>query len=102
MQPRSWLNLPRWSIYRVNNIAAVLDYAAPIIDQAYGVGASGILQRLTVMWAIHGGLKVNMIAAECDLELDIADFPRCLWPYKRENLRKYTDDRGTLQRDHPL
>ena len=59
-------------VVRVNNIAAVLDEAAPVIDQAYGRGASGILQRVTVnVGLIHGGLKVNMIAAECDFELDI-------------------------------
>jgi len=59
-------------VARVNNIAAVLDQAAPAIDQAYGKGASGILQRVTVnVGLIHGGLKVNMVAAECDFEVDI-------------------------------
>src|SRR5262245_61940496 len=59
-------------VARVNNIAAVLDQAAPAIDQAYGKGASGILQRVTVnVGLIDGGLKVNMIAAKCDFELDI-------------------------------
>jgi succinyl-diaminopimelate desuccinylase len=59
-------------VVRVNNIAAVLDEAAPVIDQACGRGASGILQRVTVnVGLIHGDLKVNMIATECDFELDI-------------------------------
>jgi succinyl-diaminopimelate desuccinylase len=59
-------------VARVNNIAAVLDQAAPAIDQAYGRGASEILQRVTVnVGLIHGGLKVNMVAAECDFEVDI-------------------------------
>ena len=39
---------------------------------AYGKGASGILQRVTVNpGVIHGGLKVNMVAADCDFEVDI-------------------------------
>ena len=57
---------------RVNNIAAALDQAADVIDQAYGKGASAILQRVTVNpGVIHGGLKVNMVAADCDFEVDI-------------------------------
>ena len=57
---------------RVNNIAAALDQAVPVIDRAYGKGASGILQRVTVnVGLIHGGLKVNMVAATCELEVDI-------------------------------
>jgi succinyl-diaminopimelate desuccinylase len=57
---------------RVNNIAAVLEEAAPTIDEAYGQGASEILQRVTVnVGVIHGGLKVNMVAAECAFEVDI-------------------------------
>ena len=57
---------------RVNNIAAVLDQAALVVDQAYGKGAAGILQRVTVNpGLIHGGLKVNMVAADCDFEVDI-------------------------------
>ena len=57
---------------RVSNIAAALDQAAPVIDQAYGTGASGILQRVTVNpGVVHGGLKVNMVAADCDFEVDI-------------------------------
>jgi succinyl-diaminopimelate desuccinylase len=56
----------------VNNIAAVLDQAALVVDQAYGKGAAGILQRVTVNpGLIHGGLKVNMVAADCDFEVDI-------------------------------
>jgi succinyl-diaminopimelate desuccinylase len=57
---------------RVSNIAAALDQAAPVIDQAYGTGASRILQRVTVNpGVVHGGLKVNMVAADCDFEVDI-------------------------------
>jgi succinyl-diaminopimelate desuccinylase len=57
---------------RINNIAAALDQAAHAIDLAYGTGASAILQRVTVNpGLIRGGLKVNMVAADCDFEVDI-------------------------------
>src|SRR5262249_51509824 len=57
---------------RVNNIAAALDQAVHVIDRAYGEGASGILQRVTVnVGLIHGGLKVNRVAATCEIEVDI-------------------------------
>jgi succinyl-diaminopimelate desuccinylase len=57
---------------RVSNIATTLDQAAEVIDRAYGKGASVILQRVTVNpGLIRGGLKVNMVAAECDFEVDI-------------------------------
>jgi succinyl-diaminopimelate desuccinylase len=57
---------------RINNISAALDQAADVIDRAYGKGASGILQRVTVNTGLmRGGLKVNMVAADCDFETDI-------------------------------
>src|SRR5262249_38289453 len=57
---------------RVSNIATTLDQAAEFIAQAYGRGASTILQGVTVNpGLIRGGLKVNMVAAECDFEVDI-------------------------------
>jgi succinyl-diaminopimelate desuccinylase len=60
------------AVPRVSNIAAALDQAAPVIDQAYGTGASRILQRVTINpGVVHGGLKVNMVAADCDFEVDI-------------------------------
>jgi succinyl-diaminopimelate desuccinylase len=55
-------------VVRVNNIAAVLDEAAPVIGQAYGRGASGILQRVTVnVGLIHGGLKGSRPSRKFDL-----------------------------------
>lgn len=55
-----------------SNLAAALDEAAPVIDQAYGAGASKIIRRVTVNPGIvRGGLKVNMVAAECTFEVDI-------------------------------
>jgi succinyl-diaminopimelate desuccinylase len=55
-----------------SNLAAALDQAAPIIDKAFGPGASNIVRRVTVNpGLIKGGLKVNMVAAECDFEIDV-------------------------------
>jgi succinyl-diaminopimelate desuccinylase len=57
---------------RVDNIAATLDQAAEVVDRAYGKGASTIVQRVTVNpGLIRGGLKVNMVAAECEFEVDV-------------------------------
>jgi succinyl-diaminopimelate desuccinylase len=55
-----------------SNLAAALDQAAPVIDKAYGAGASQIIRRVTVNpGVVHGGLKVNMVASECTFEVDI-------------------------------
>src|SRR4029077_9888044 len=55
-----------------SNLAAALDQAAPVIDKAYGAGASQIIRRVTVNpGVVHGGLKVNMVASECFFEVDI-------------------------------
>ncbi|HJU17806.1 MAG TPA: M20/M25/M40 family metallo-hydrolase [Stellaceae bacterium] len=55
-----------------SNLAAALDAAAPAIDRAQGPGASRITRRVTVNpGVVRGGLKVNMVAAECAFEVDI-------------------------------
>jgi succinyl-diaminopimelate desuccinylase len=55
-----------------SNLAAALDQAAEVIDKAYGAGASQIVRRVTVNpGVVQGGLKVNMVAAECRFEVDI-------------------------------
>jgi succinyl-diaminopimelate desuccinylase len=55
-----------------SNLAAALDQAAEVIDKAYGAGASQIVRRVTVNpGLVQGGLKVNMVAAECRFEVDI-------------------------------
>jgi succinyl-diaminopimelate desuccinylase len=55
-----------------SNLAAALDAAADVIEKAYGLGASKIVRRVTVNpGVIKGGLKVNMVAAECSFEMDI-------------------------------
>lgn len=54
------------------NLAAALDQAAPVIDRAHGAGAARIVRRVTVNpGVVHGGLKVNMVAAHCTFEMDI-------------------------------
>jgi succinyl-diaminopimelate desuccinylase len=55
-----------------SNLAAALDLAAEAIDRAQGPGASRITRRVTVNpGVIRGGLKVNMVAAECVFEVDV-------------------------------
>jgi len=54
------------------NLAAALDQAAEVIDKAYGEGASKIVRRVTVNpGLVQGGLKVNMVAADCRFEVDV-------------------------------
>lgn len=56
----------------ISNLAAALEQAAEATDAAQGLGASRIVQRVTVNpGLIQGGLKVNMVAAECTFEVDI-------------------------------
>jgi succinyl-diaminopimelate desuccinylase len=53
------------------NLAAVLDAANEIVDRAWGTGAALNLRRVTVNPGIvRGGVKVNMVAAECVFEID--------------------------------
>ena len=55
-----------------DNLSVILDGAADAVDRAYGKGASNIIRTITATPSIiHGGVKVNMIAAECDFEMDI-------------------------------
>jgi succinyl-diaminopimelate desuccinylase len=57
---------------QAGNLAAALDEAAATIDRAQGVGAAAITRRVTVNpGVVRGGLKVNMVAAECTFEVDI-------------------------------
>ncbi len=56
----------------ISNLSAALEQAAEELDAAYGKGAAQIIQRVTVNpGLIQGGLKVNMVAAECSFEVDI-------------------------------
>jgi succinyl-diaminopimelate desuccinylase len=54
------------------NIATALDAAAEIVDAAWGAGAAHNVRRITVNpGVIKGGVKVNMVAAQCSFEVDI-------------------------------
>ncbi len=56
----------------LGNLATTLDAAAPTVDAAWGSGAAHNLRHLTVNPGImRGGVKVNMVAAECVFEVDI-------------------------------
>jgi succinyl-diaminopimelate desuccinylase len=56
----------------ISNLAAALDQAADVLEKAYGKGAARIVRRVTVNpGLIHGGAKVNMVAADCTSEVDI-------------------------------
>jgi succinyl-diaminopimelate desuccinylase len=53
-------------------VVQVLREHANTIDQSYGVGAAKIVDKVTVNpGVIKGGLKINMIAANCEFEVDI-------------------------------
>jgi succinyl-diaminopimelate desuccinylase len=55
-----------------SNLAAALDQAATAIDRAQGPGASRNTRRVTVNpGVVRGGVKVNMVAAECTFEIDV-------------------------------
>ncbi|HEY3847865.1 MAG TPA: M20/M25/M40 family metallo-hydrolase [Acetobacteraceae bacterium] len=57
---------------RISNLSAALAQAADVMDAAHGQGASRVVQRVTVNpGLIQGGLKVNMVAADCMFEVDI-------------------------------
>jgi succinyl-diaminopimelate desuccinylase len=55
----------------LGNLESYITSAAAKIDQEYGPGAAGIVRKVTVNpGVIHGGVKVNMVAAECTFEVD--------------------------------
>src|SRR5215831_2490000 len=55
-----------------DNLAAALEEAAAAIDRAQGPGAARNTRRVTVNpGLVRGGVKVNMVAAECTFEIDI-------------------------------
>lgn len=54
-------------------VAAALDApeAQAAMDRGMGAGAAALVQRVTVnVGTLHGGVKVNMLPSECDLEVD--------------------------------
>jgi acetylornithine deacetylase/succinyl-diaminopimelate desuccinylase-like protein len=56
----------------LGNLESYITSAAAQIDSEYGAGASAIVRKVTVNpGLIQGGVKVNMVAAECMFEVDI-------------------------------
>lgn len=52
-------------------LAATLAGSSADIDRAYGPGAAEVVRQITFsLGTIHAGVKVNMIAAECEFEAD--------------------------------
>ena len=52
-------------------VAAALDAAFETLERSYGKGAAKTVREVTVNFGkISGGAKVNMIAAECEFEVD--------------------------------
>ena len=55
----------------LGNLEAFISSAADKIDREYGEGAAKIVRKITVNpGRIEGGIKVNMVAAECRFEVD--------------------------------
>jgi succinyl-diaminopimelate desuccinylase len=55
----------------LGNLEAYISSAASKIDKEYGEGAAKIVRKVTVNpGRITGGVKVNMVAAECTFEVD--------------------------------
>jgi len=53
-------------------VAAALDAAHDALERAYGKGAAKTVREVTVNFgSIRGGAKVNMIAADCEFEVDV-------------------------------
>jgi len=53
------------------NLTAALDASAEAVERAFGTGASRVVRQVTFnAGIIRGGLKVNMIPAECSFEAD--------------------------------
>jgi len=53
-------------------VAAALDGAHDALEKAYGKGAAKTVREVTVNFgSIRGGAKVNMIAADCEFEVDV-------------------------------
>jgi succinyl-diaminopimelate desuccinylase len=68
---RELQKLASMPVPRIGNLSGLLEAAADAINKAFGPGASGIIQKVTVNPGLmRGGVKVNMIAAECQFEVD--------------------------------
>jgi succinyl-diaminopimelate desuccinylase len=62
----------RFPVNEASELARALDEAAPELDRGYGSGAAHVIRSLTVnVGRMSGGIKVNMIPAECEFDADI-------------------------------
>ena len=56
----------------LGNLEPAIASAATMIDNEYGEGAAGIVRKVTINPGLMtGGVKVNMVAAECRMQVDI-------------------------------
>ncbi|RAH97339.1 peptidase [Acuticoccus sediminis] len=56
----------------LGNLESAITSAAETIDAEYGSGAAAVIRKVTVNpGLVTGGIKVNMIAAECRVEVDV-------------------------------
>jgi succinyl-diaminopimelate desuccinylase len=56
----------------LGNLEPAITSAATMIDKEYGEGAAGIVRKVTINPGLMtGGVKVNMVAAECRMQVDI-------------------------------
>jgi len=59
-------------IHQPQDVTRAIAASIPAIEQALGRGAGSILNRITVsVGVIKGGVKINMLADHCRLEVDI-------------------------------
>jgi succinyl-diaminopimelate desuccinylase len=57
---------------QIGNLESLITSASEVIDKEFGDGASKIIRKITVNpGLITGGVKVNMVAAECRFQVDI-------------------------------
>jgi succinyl-diaminopimelate desuccinylase len=63
--------LARQKVPPPGNVGGILDRSAEVIERALGKGAGEVMRSITLnIGVIQGGLKVNMIPAECRFEAD--------------------------------
>ena len=56
----------------LGNLESAITSASELINDEYGSGAASIIRKVTVNPGIvSGGIKVNMVAAECRVQVDI-------------------------------
>lgn len=64
--------LEQMSVPDLGNLGPVIASAAEVIDKEFGDGAAAIIRKVTVNpGVVTGGVKVNMVAAECRMQVDI-------------------------------